>query len=392
MEVIHETGKRPIHLWATDVEEKALEQLKNLASLPFIHPHGIAGMPDVHFGIGATVGSVIATRGAIIPAAVGVDIGCGMIAAKTNLNLSQFPDSLLLLRHSIERGVPLGAGGRHKEAKGDIPSFTPQMQRILEEDLKVNIEKLPLQLCTLGSGNHFIEVCGDENQEVWIMLHSGSRGIGNQIGRHFIEIAKKEMERYFITLPDQDLAYLVDGSVHHEDYCEAVEWAQDFAMLNRKYMLDEVFRDLKAFLPKLDVQLTTTAVNCHHNYVTKEHHYGKDVWLTRKGAIRARTGDLGIVPGSMGQRSYIVRGLGNPASYNSCSHGAGRKYGRRAARERFTVEDLKQATEGVECRKDDSVLDELPQAYKNIDEVMANQKDLVEVVHTLKQVLCVKGG
>lgn len=393
MKVIHEEGKKPIHLWTEDVEDSALQQLKNVATLPFIHPHGIAGMPDVHFGIGATVGSVIATRGAIIPAAVGVDIGCGMIAAMLNIKLSDLPDNLILLRHSIERGVPLGAGGRQKEAPGAMPTMTPQMERILVEDIKVKkIDDLGKQLGTLGSGNHFIEVCGDEAQNVWIMLHSGSRGIGNQIGRHFIELAKREMERYFITLPDQDLAYLVDGSEHHEDYCEAVEWAQDFAMLNRKYMLDEVFRNLKAFLPQLDIQMTATAVNCHHNYVAKEHHYGKDVWLTRKGAIRARTDDLGIIPGSMGQRSYIVRGLGNPASYHSCSHGAGRKYGRKEARKRFTVEDLKRATEGVECRKDESVLDELPQAYKNIDEVMENQKDLVEIVHTLKQVLCVKGG
>jgi tRNA-splicing ligase RtcB len=401
MQIIKEEGKRPIRIWTKDIEEGALQQLKNISSLPFVHKHGVAAMPDVHWGIGATVGSVIATKGAIIPAAVGVDIGCGMMAVQTGLTASDLPDSLVGLRRQIERDVPLGAGGRHdaydgmlEEAWEKWPSnLSSRYAELVHLHPKLVMKKNPAtQLGTLGSGNHFIEVCLDESQKVWIMLHSGSRGTGNTIGRYFIEIAKRKMEEYFITLPDQDLAYLPDGSQEHWDYIFAVSWAQDYAFANRQVMMAKTIAALQHACPNKLWDITNIAVNCHHNYVEKENHFGDNVWLTRKGAIRARDGDLGIIPGSMGAKSYIVRGLGNPDSYHSCSHGAGRAHGRAAARKKFTVADLVAQTQGVECRKDAEVLDELPSAYKDIDVVMENQKDLVEVIHTLKQVICVKGA
>lgn len=397
MQVIKEEGKHPIRIWTKDIDEGALQQLKNLATLPFIHKHGVAAMPDVHWGIGATVGSVIATDGAIIPAAVGVDIGCGMMAVLTGLFAWDLPDNLAALRRQIERDVPLGPGGRHKEDSALHLTdawrwLAPGYAVITEKYPKLDMRKSPaFQLGTLGSGNHFIEVCIDENQQVWIMLHSGSRGVGNTIGRYFIEVAKRKMEEFFVTLPDKDLAYLPDGSQEHADYIEAVSWAQAYARYNREVMMNTVINALKHAVPDKPWDVITMAVNCHHNYVEKENHFGKNVWLTRKGAIRARTDDLGIIPGSMGVKSYIVRGLGNPDSYHSCSHGAGRAYGRKQARSKFSLADLEAQTKGVECRKDDAVLDELPSAYKDIDVVMENQKDLVEIVHTLKQVICVKG-
>lgn len=389
-QVIHEEGSRPIKIWTDDIEASAMEQLKNIAKLPFIHPNGIAAMPDVHYGIGATVGSVIAADKAIIPAAVGVDIGCGMNAVRLSLKASDLPDSLAAIRHSIERGVPLGAGGRHQK-ECDLGGLEARWQAIEAKHPGLAKNKRQFQLGTLGSGNHFIEVCLDENQDVWVMLHSGSRGTGNLVGRYFIERAKKLMESMFITLPDKDLAYFPENTTEFNDYIEAVGWAQDYALDNRRAMMAEVIRSLGHDIKK-PFELTSEAINCHHNYVERENHYGRNVWLTRKGAIRAREGDLGIIPGSMGQRSYIVRGKGNPESYCSCSHGAGRRMGRKEARRQFTVADLEAQTMGVECRKDDAVLDEIPSSYKDIDAVMANQTDLVEVVHTLKQVLCVKGA
>jgi len=391
MRVINEEGKRPIHLWTDDVDDGAMQQLKNVASLPFIHPHGIAAMPDVHWGIGATVGSVIATRGAIIPAAVGVDIGCGMMAARLNVRADQLPDSLQRMHDNIEKAVEPGPGGQHQVPLITMPKFPSTKLAVMVEHL-MKLDRVEGQLGTLGGGNHFVEICLDEEKRVWIMLHSGSRGIGNKIGTHYISEAKKLMERFFVTLPDKDLAYLPDGTTTHDDYVEAVSWAQDYARLNRETMMVQTLDKVCRELHKLTVSIEETAINCHHNYVEKENHYGHNAWVTRKGAIRARLGDLGIIPGSMGARSFIVRGKGNPASYASCSHGAGRKHGRKAARERFTVEDLRRQTEGVVCRKDEGVLDELPSAYKDIDEVMANQADLVEIVHTLKQVVCVKGN
>ena len=400
-EVIHEGGL-PIKAWVKGVplEDAARQQLVNVASLPFIHKH-IAAMPDVHWGMGTTIGSVIPTKGAIIPAAVGVDIGCGMMAVQTTLRADQLPDSLTATRSDIEAAVPHGRtdnGGKNdRGAWGEIPSGPGNRWSGLSDRYAAITDKHPKALApnnarhmgTLGTGNHFIEVCLDEGDQVWVMLHSGSRGCGNRIGTYFIQAAKKEMERWFINLPDKDLAYLVEGSELFDDYIEAVEWAQDYAYENRKEMMSATLAGLRNTLP--DFAVTDMAVNCHHNYVTKENHFGANVWLTRKGAVRAREGDLGIIPGSMGVRSYIVRGKGNPVSFCSCSHGAGRAMSRGQAKKEFSLEDHAKATEGVECRKDADVIDETPGAYKDIDAVMAAQADLVEVVHTLKQVICVKG-
>jgi tRNA-splicing ligase RtcB len=399
MQVIKEDGARPIKAWTDEIEDAALQQAKNIARLPFIAGNGVALMPDVHAGKGATVGSVIATEKAIIPAAVGVDIGCGMNAVRLSLKASDLPDSLTEIRHQIERDVPLGAGGAHRrnedrEANLDrLPFMTHQVTDALSKvgGARILLEKAAPQLGSLGSGNHFIELCIDENQDVWVMLHSGSRGIGNMIGTYFIEKAKKAMRGYFINLPDEDLAYIPDDTEDFASYVAAVEWAQAYALENRKLMMEVVIAALRRRIA-LDFTITQEAINCHHNYIARENHFGKNLWVTRKGAIRAREGDLGIIPGSMGQRSYIVRGKGNLESYCSCSHGAGRKMSRAAAKRLFNIDDLKAQTEGVECRKDADVIDEIPGAYKNLDVVMANQADLVEVVHTLKAILCVKGN
>lgn len=403
--VITAENARPIKIWTEDIEPAALTQLKNLARLPFIARNGVAAMPDVHAGKGSTVGTVIATAKAIIPAAVGVDIGCGMNAVRLSLKASDLPESLAKIRSQIERDVPLGAGGRHNKDDqiqhnfGRLPDPSGKAKRVIDKGVFGESEngwdkamkKASEQLGTLGSGNHFIELCLDENQDVWIMLHSGSRGIGNMIGSHFIHEAQKLMDRWFIDLPDRDLAYLPEGTREFEEYVEALSWAQDYAMKNRELMMEKVILALRKTIDK-EFTITQEAINCHHNYAARENHFGENLWVTRKGAIRARKDDLGIIPGSMGQRSYIVRGKGNETSYCSCSHGAGRKMSRAAARKAFTVADLKEQTQGVECLKTDAVLDEIPGAYKNIDEVMANQADLVEVVHVLKQVLCVKGA
>jgi tRNA-splicing ligase RtcB len=390
--VINESGSRPIKIWTDFVEDSALTQLKNLARLPFIAGNGVACMPDVHAGIGSTVGTVIATDKAIIPAAVGVDIGCGMNAVRLSLKASDLPDSLLAIRHQIERDVPLGAGGRHQGSAPFLPNaLYDRYDAIVERHPGVNNKNMVHQLGSLGSGNHFIEICIDEAQDVWIMLHSGSRGVGNLIGRYFIEKAKRRMEQYFIELPDGDLAYFPEDTDDFNDYVEAVQWAQDYALENRRVMMATVIAALRRHVP-VEFTITQEAINCHHNYVERENHFGRNLWVTRKGAIRAREGDLGIIPGSMGQKSYIVRGKGNLESYCSCSHGAGRKMSRTQARKTFNLADLAAQTKGVECRKDDAVLDEIPGAYKLIDEVMANQTDLVDVVHIMKQVLCVKGA
>ncbi|MBA3549340.1 MAG: RtcB family protein, partial [Nannocystis sp.] len=384
------------------VEDAALQQLENVARMPFIH-RWVAAMPDVHWGMGATVGSVIPTVGAIIPAAVGVDIGCGMMAVETSLKASDLPDNLAPLRAAIERAVPHGRTVNHGRDKGAWGGAAPKpvdaawaglktrFDRITDKHPAIEKANTVVHLGTLGTGNHFIEVCLDEREQVWIMLHSGSRGVGNRIGSYFIALAKREMERWMISLPDQNLAYLPEGSEHFAAYVEAVEWAQDFARQNRELMMQATLKalaDAKGIPP---FTLGGMAVNCHHNYVAREHHYGKDVLLTRKGAVRAQAGDLGIIPGSMGTRSYIVRGKGNPESFNSCSHGAGRAMSRTEAKKRFTLADHAAATAGIECRKDEDVIDETPAAYKPIDDVMEAQKDLVEVVHTLRQVVCVKG-
>jgi tRNA-splicing ligase RtcB len=401
-QVLQEEGSRPIKIWTDKVEDAALQQLKNIARLPFIHSNGVVCMPDVHAGIGATVGTVIATEKAIIPAAVGVDIGCGMNAVRLSLKASDLPDNLKPLRDQIERDVPLGAGGRHQRQQ-DLDKLADRVKAIpgsvaavfgngradaiSKEDA---MKKAVPQLGSLGSGNHFIELCIDENQDVWIMLHSGSRGIGNMIGKHYMEKAKRHMEAYFIHLPDGDLAYFPEDTDDFNAYVEAVGWAQNYALENRRVMMEAVVAAVRRHIP-VEFTITQEAINCHHNYVEKENHFGRNMWVTRKGAIRAREGDLGIIPGSMGQRSYIVAGKGKLEAYCSCSHGAGRVMSRNEAKKKFTVADLKAQTEGVECNKTEAVLDEIPGAYKPIDEVMANQTDLVEVRHILKQVLNVKG-
>ena len=394
----------PIKAWThgVAVDPAALEQLARLAKLPFIH-RWVAAMPDVHVGIGATVGSVVATAGAVIPAAVGVDIGCGMIAARTTLVAGDLPDNLHEARSRIEAAVPHGRTdnggpndrgawrtprGAHAEAWKDLAT---RYEAIAKKHPKIGRGPDAQHLGTLGTGNHFIEICIDEADHVWLMLHSGSRGLGNRVGRYFIELAKQDMRRYFIHLPDQDLAYLPEGTAHFDDYVEAVGFAQDYARANRALMMAATVEALRSVHDLPPFALAEAAVNCHHNYIAREHHYGKNVFVTRKGAVRAREGDLGIIPGSMGARSYIVRGLGNDESFHSCSHGAGRTMSRAAAKRAFTLDDHAKATAGVECRKDIDVIDETPMAYKPIDDVMAAQKDLVAVVHTLKQVVCVKG-
>jgi tRNA-splicing ligase RtcB len=394
----------PIKAWTVGVpfEEGAERQLKNLASLPFVHKW-VAVMPDAHQGMGATVGSVVATAGAVIPAAVGVDIGCGMMAARTSLTASDLPDDLLGIRSAVEARVPHGRtdnGGKNdRGAWHDMPEavtaawaeLAPGYASIVEKHPRLDRGSTIEHLGTLGTGNHFIEICLDQEDRVWIMLHSGSRGVGNRIGSHFIELAKREMERFFIRLPDQDLAYLPEGTVHFGHYVQAVGWAQDYAMKNRELMMANVVAALRESGALRAFTADVEAVNCHHNYVAREHHYGKNVLVTRKGAVRAGAGDMGIIPGSMGARSFIVRGLGNEESFCSSSHGAGRVMSRAEARRRFSVEDHAAATAGIECRKDEGVIDETPAAYKSIDDVMHAQRDLVEIVHTLRQVVCVKG-
>ncbi len=389
-------GKVPVNIYTNDIDHGAYDQLAKIAELPFIHSH-IAAMPDVHRGIGATVGSVIPTRGAIIPAAVGVDIGCGMNAARLSLNASQLPDNLKPVRLAIEDAVPVGFA-MHKTVKArrsTLQALDGGLETILARHPTIGkmVKQLSRtwsqQVGTLGGGNHFIEVCLDENNDVWIMLHSGSRGIGNVIGRYFIQLARKDIARLQRNLPDKDLAYFDEGTEFFDDYVFAVHWAQDYALWNRREMMRMTVEALKGVLPEFTV--TKEAINCHHNYVAVENHFGADVFLTRKGAISARDGELGIIPGSMGAKSYIVKGKGDAKSFCSCSHGAGRTMSRTAAKKAFSTRDLKSQTEGVECRKDSGVIDEIPGAYKDIDTVMENQRDLVDVVHTLKQVVCVKG-
>jgi tRNA-splicing ligase RtcB (3'-phosphate/5'-hydroxy nucleic acid ligase) len=394
-------GGVPIKMWTrgVPVEDAAKQQLMNAARLPVVFKH-VAAMPDVHYGIGATVGSVIATSKAVIPAAVGVDIGCGMMAAKTTLRAVDLPDNLGPLRSAIERAVPHGRapGARDPGAWSKVPGavdsawaeLEPEFTALARDHPRLEKTNNRSHLGTLGGGNHFIEVCLDEQGAVWFMLHSGSRGVGNAIGTMFIELAKQDALRHQANLPDRDLAYFEEGSRHFGDYVRAVGWAQKFAALNREVMMKRVIAAAKTVLGK-DFQSHVEAVNCHHNYVQQETHFGADVYVTRKGAVSAKAGQLGIIPGSMGARSYIVRGLGNPESFESCSHGAGRVMSRGEAKRRFTLADHRAATAGVECRQDKDVLDETPAAYKDIDAVMDAQRDLVDVVHTLKQVVCVKG-
>lgn len=419
-----DTGDRvPLKMWTrgVPVDSQAKEQLVNLTSLPFIHKH-IAVMPDVHGGIGSTIGSVIPTKGAIVPAAVGVDIGCGMMAVQTNLTAHDLPDSLFTLRSAIEAVIPHGRSDNG--GKNDVGSWQHDMPpqhaarwklladrytAITNKHPKAQAHKTAAHMGTLGTGNHFIEVCLDEADQVWVMLHSGSRGPGNRIGSYFIELAKKEMDRYFIGeyLPDRDLAYLVEHTEYFDDYVTAVHWAQDFATQNREAMMLSVLSTMgkvlrpmaiknmaanchhKYAIPPFDIK--KASINCHHNYVEKENHFGANVWVTRKGAVRARSGELGIIPGSMGAKSFIVRGKGNPESFHSCSHGAGRVMSRTEAKKTITLGQHMEAMQGIEARLDADILDESPAAYKDINAVMAAQESLIEIVHTLRQIVNVKG-
>ena len=396
-------GEARLKMWTrgVPVENQALQQMMRVAQLPFIHRHVVA-MPDVHPGRGATVGSVIATRGAVIPAAVGVDIGCGMMALRLSLTAARLPNNLAAIRDAIERTVPHGSRKAGGWKASELPSRVGQRWRDsgLEQGLARIEARHPairgansvVHLGTLGSGNHFVELCLDEADRLWVMLHSGSRGVGNRIGTFFIAKTRREIEKKILghALPDKDLAYLIEGADSlFDEYMSAVQWAQEFARVNRELMMERILLVLKKHLPRFKAE--KSAVNCHHNYVEKERHFGSDVWVTRKGAVRAGAGELGIIPGSMGAKSFIVRGLGNADSFSSCSHGAGRAMSRSEAKQRFSVADHKAATRGVECRKDAGVIDETPAAYKDIEAVMAAQTDLIEVVHTLKQVVCVKG-
>jgi tRNA-splicing ligase RtcB len=420
MIVVKTEGSVPIKAWVgragstiingelkilPDIEDSAMSQLENTAKLPFIHKNGLAVMPDVHGGIGSTVGSVIATKGAIIPAAVGVDIGCGMNAIRLSLKASDLPDSLRNIRLQIERDVPLGQAGHNlDEPNTKARFFSRFMADSIQWDMAEQTfgyitkghsitslhNKAAQQLGSLGGGNHFIELCLDEADNVWVMLHSGSRGIGNIIGSHFIKEAKEEMERYFIQLPDNNLAYVPEGSAQFQRYIDGMMWAQDYALQNRAVMMELVLEALARHIPT-KWNVTSEAINCHHNYATRENHFGENLWITRKGAVSAREGQLGIIPGARGAKSYIVRGKGNKESYCSCSHGAGRVMSRTAARATFSHQDLIDQSAGVECSTDKALIDEIKGAYKDIDVVMENQKDLVGIKHTLRAVLNVKG-
>src|SRR4051812_4801437 len=382
-EVMAVAGGAPVKMWTKGVavDDKAREQLSRAAKMPFIFKH-VAAMPDVHVGIGATVGSVIPTKGAVIPAAVGVDIGCGMMAARTTLMASDLPDNLEAIRSAIEQAVPhgrsVGRGKRDNGSWGDPPpaiveawaTLAARVARIADKYPKIKNTNNLVHMGTLGTGNHFIELCLDEESRVWVMLHSGSRGVGNAIGSYFIELAKQDMRKWHINLPDQDLAYFPEGTDHFDDYVEAVGWAQDYAALNRRMMMTNVIRAIRTVIVK-PFEAELEAVNCHHNYVTRENHFGENVLVTRKGAVRAAKGVLGIIPGSMGAKSFIVRGLGNPESFDSCSHGAGRVMSRTEAKKQVSLAEHIADTAGVACRKDEGVIDESPRADKPIEAVMA---------------------
>jgi tRNA-splicing ligase RtcB (3'-phosphate/5'-hydroxy nucleic acid ligase) len=400
---IEQTSGVPIKAWIKGVplETQAADQLRNIARLPIVGPH-LAVMPDVHLGIGATVGSVVPTHQAIIPAAVGVDIGCGMIAQRTSLMASDLPENLSALRSRLESTIPHGRSnsraGRDKGSYENAPDAAVTAWDQLQAGFGRICQAMPSlkntnnlkHLGTLGTGNHFVEVCLDEADRVWLMLHSGSRGVGNAIGTNYIALAQEDMREQIHTLPDKALAYFAEGSKHFEDYVFAVSWAQSFARFNRAIMMQHALSALQREVPKA-FTVDALAVNCHHNYVQREQHFGVELFITRKGAVSAQRGELGIIPGSMGAKSFIVRGLGNAQSFCSCSHGAGRVMSRTQAKKLISMEQHLQATKHVECRRDSDVIDESPAAYKSIDAVMAAQADLVEIVHTLRQVVCVKG-
>lgn len=379
--------------WASVLEPATREQAERTATMPFIYPH-LALMPDAHLGLGATVGSVIPTLGAVMPAAVGVDIGCGMIAVRTELTASDLPDDRAAVREQIERSIPLSAGGynrkisrEHTQTRVDALAAAADQAGFAPESYAKN---WALQLGTLGSGNHFIEISLDEQDRVWLFLHSGSRGVGNKIAQHHIKVAQRMCEKWWISLPDKDLAYLVEGSPEFWAYVRELRWAQQFALLNREEMMDRVAEQVRRWVG-LDSLVEAERINCHHNYTEQEKHFGKQVWVSRKGAINAERGRPGLIPGSMGTASYVVSGLGNPVSLNSSPHGAGRALSRSKARKAYTQDQLREAMVGIEYRDTDAFVDEIPQAYKDIDVVMADAADLVEVRHTLRQIVNVKG-
>ncbi|MET0447478.1 MAG: RtcB family protein [Aeromicrobium sp.] len=379
--------------WASILDASARDQARTASTMPFIHPH-LALMPDAHLGKGATVGSVIPTLGAIIPAAVGVDIGCGMIAVKTPFAVSDLPGDRRALREAIEQAIPLSAGvanraitRRHTQLRVDELRSDAAEAGFDPADRAARWE---LQLGTLGSGNHFIEVSLDEDDQVWLFLHSGSRGVGNKIAQRHIAIAQRLCRQWWIDLPDPDLAYLVEGTDEFDDYIRELRWAQKYALLNRAEMMDRVVTCFADWVGVDEVQ-RVEEINCHHNYTTREKHFGKEVWLSRKGAIDASAGTMGLIPGSMGTRSYVVVGKGNPVALNSSPHGAGREYSRTKARKAFTQDDLRAAMGDIEYRDTAAFVDEIPAAYKDIDVIMQDAADLVEIRHTLRQIVNVKG-
>lgn len=381
----------PVLSWANhSLGADETRMAKNVASLPFVFKH-VALMPDVHLGKGALVGSVIATQDALIPAAVGVDIGCGMGAIQTSFHADQLDGKLKQIRQDIEATIPVGFN-ENKDADKAVTNWQGWRQfRDLHHGVRDLETKALRQMGSLGGGNHFIEICLDTDNQVWLMLHSGSRNIGNRLAQCHINTGKDLARMAGLSLPDPDLAYFVAGTPEFAAYWRDLQWAQNYARMNREVMMARVQRIVEKHLAGGKPIKPRLTVNCHHNYAEQEVHYGESVYVTRKGAVRAREGDYGIIPGSMGAKSYIVKGKGNPESYCSCSHGAGRLMSRNKAKNHFTLDDLLQQTQGIECRKDAGVLDEIPGAYKPIEQVMANQADLVEVVATLKQVLCVKG-
>lgn len=385
--VVDETGQKvPVKIWTEDVDEASVSQLIQTASLPFVFKH-VAAMPDVHLGKGATIGSVIATKRAIVPAAVGVDVGCGMMAVKTHFSPAGLDRKAI--RRKIEERVPLGPKSNLLQPDS-VKRWNrwDELHQLEHVDSRL-FDRAYHQMGSLGGGNHFIEICLDEEDALWVMLHSGSRFIGNHLATRYIKDAKSEMALYHVDVPNRDLAYLSEGTQLFTAYMRTILWLQDYAFQNRIEMMGRVLETLADETGQAIER--SMEVNCHHNYAEMENHFGANVWITRKGAVRARKGDLGIIPGSMGASSFIVRGLGNPESFMSCAHGAGRRMSRTAAKKRFTSKDLERQTKGVECRKDGGVVDEIPAAYKDIDEVMANQDDLVEIISSLHQIICVKG-
>jgi len=372
------------------IEAEALQQIENTSKMPFLFKH-VAVMPDCHMGKGATVGTVLATKGAIIPAAVGVDIGCGMISVKTNLKRNNLKD-LHDIRMGIERRIPMSAGKFNNNITESAQKKIDELKTDTDLNKKFGTTSWEHQLGTLGGGNHFIEVCVDEIDTIWLTVHSGSRGIGNKIGNYYIAQAQKLMKEMFITLPDIDLAYLPESHPMFDEYLKMLHWAQKFAILNREEMMDRVITEIKYHVyGNEETEIEVERINCHHNFSQIESHFGHNVWVTRKGAIEAAKGKKGMIPGSMGEKSYIVEGKGNPMSFNSSPHGAGRKFSRTKAREQFTMEDFKKSMVGIEHRESDVFLDEIPGCYKDIDVVMENAKDLIEIKHTLKQIINVKG-